>query len=65
MFTTKTYLSIFSIVLCCFAINPVVSVEEGQQKTLKSGIEYKLEYDQEIPLRVTQIPTEYGMLKKI
>ena len=31
---------------------------------LNAHIEYKLEYDKEIPLRVTQIPTNFGMLDK-
>ena len=34
------------------------------QEKFKARIEYKLEYDQEIPLRVTRVPTEYGMLQK-
>ncbi len=41
-------------------INPLSAVE----RSLKAHIEYKLEYDEEIPLRVTQIPTDFGMINK-
>jgi hypothetical protein len=34
------------------------------ERSLKAHIEYKLEYDEEIPLRVTQIPTDFGMINK-
>jgi hypothetical protein len=34
------------------------------ERSLKAHIEYKLEYDEEIPLRVTQIPTDFGMIDK-
>lgn len=36
----------------------------NQERSLKAHIEYKLEYDQEISLRVTQIPTDFGMIDK-
>lgn len=36
----------------------------NQERSLKAHIEYKLEYDEEIPLRVTQIPTDFGMIDK-
>jgi hypothetical protein len=34
------------------------------ERSLRAHIEYKLEYDEEIPLRVTQIPTDFGMIDK-
>jgi hypothetical protein len=37
---------------------------EVSQQSIKAHIEYKLEYDEEIPLRVTQIPTDFGMINK-
>jgi hypothetical protein len=37
---------------------------EISQQPIKAHIEYKLEYDEEIPLRVTQIPTNFGMIDK-
>jgi hypothetical protein len=46
--------------LLILAINPLSAVE----RSLKAHIEYKLEYDEEIPLRVTQIPTDFGMIDK-
>ena len=46
--------------LLILAINPLSAVE----RSLKAHIEYKLEYDEEIPLRVTQIPTDFGMINK-
>jgi hypothetical protein len=34
------------------------------EQSLKAHVEYKLEYDEEIPLRVTQIPTDFGIINK-
>ena len=55
VFKLKTKL--ISALLMLLVINPLSAVE----RSLKAHIEYKLEYDEEIPLRVTQIPTDYGM----
>ena len=58
VFKFKTKL--ISILLILLVINPLSAVE----RSLKAHIEYKLEYDEEIPLRVTQIPTDFGMINK-
>jgi hypothetical protein len=58
VFKFKTKL--ISILLILLVINPLSAVE----RSLKAHIEYKLEYDQEISLRVTQIPTDFGMINK-
>jgi hypothetical protein len=65
--------------LLILAINPLSAVQknhgnEGNNdenrknkispQSIKAHIEYKLEYDEEIPLRVTQIPTNFGMIDK-
>ena len=58
VFKLKTKL--ISALLILLVINPLSAVE----RSLKAHIEYKLEYDEEIPLRVTQIPTDFGMINK-
>ena len=58
VFKLKTKL--ISALLMLLVINPLSAVE----RSLKAHIEYKLEYDEEIPLRVTQIPTDFGMINK-
>ena len=58
VFKFKTKL--ISALLMLLVINPLSAVE----RSLKAHIEYKLEYDEEIPLRVTQIPTDFGMINK-
>jgi hypothetical protein len=58
VFKFKTKL--ISALLILLVINPLSAVE----RSLKAHIEYKLEYDEEIPLRVTQIPTNFGMIDK-
>ena len=58
VFKLKTKL--ISALLILLVINPRSAVE----RSLKAHIEYKLEYDEEIPLRVTQIPTDFGMINK-
>ena len=58
VFKFKTKL--ISALLILLVINPLSAVE----RSLKAHIEYKLEYDEEIPLRVTQIPTDFGMINK-
>ena len=58
VFKLKTKL--ISALLMLLVINPLSAVE----RSLKAQIEYKLEYDEEIPLRVTQIPTDFGMINK-
>lgn len=61
-------ISLLTVVLM---INPVLASSKSkklkshdQKKSLKASIELKLEYNQEIPLRVTSIPTEFGMINK-
>lgn len=38
--------------------------KEASAERISSSVEYRLEYDAEIPLRVTEIPSEFGMLKR-
>ncbi|MFM7459091.1 MAG: hypothetical protein ACKO3R_10630 [bacterium] len=73
----KFKIKLISTLLTLLVINPLPAViarskikdskntQDGTiERSLKAHIEYKLEYDEEIPLRVTQIPTDFGMIEK-
>ncbi|NQY80879.1 MAG: hypothetical protein HRT47_11250 [Candidatus Caenarcaniphilales bacterium] len=63
-FKIKTAIFLLSLLFSSFLLGNLCGIAAEPQETHKLGIEYKLEYDQEISLRVTQVPTEFGMQRK-
>ncbi len=63
-FKIKTAIFLLSLLFSSFLLGSLCGFAAEPQATHKLGIEYKLEYDQEIPLRVTKVPTEFGIQRK-
>ena len=57
---------VYKLALICFSFLSLLGTgfAKDSTQTLQSNIEYRLEYDAEIPLRVTEIPSEFGMINK-